>query len=79
MECYGFRGKILGILTSYFKDRKQYVNLDTFNSTIIESPEGGVVQGSKMSGTMFNLYVNEVPDLFKLIYHPTINIKILTI
>ena len=57
-------------MSSYFKDRKQYVNLDTFNSTIIESPEGGVVQGSKTSSTWFNLYVNEVPDLFRLIYDP---------
>ena len=34
------------------------------------SPDSGVVQGSKISGTFYNLYVKEIPDLHKLIYDP---------
>ena len=35
----------------------------------MNSPEGSVIQGSKISGTFYNLYVNEIPDIHKLINH----------
>ena len=35
----------------------------------MDSPEGSVIQGSKMSGTLYNIYVNEIPDIHKLINH----------
>ena len=70
LQYYGFEGKILNILRSYYENRKQYVNIDTFNSLILESPRGGVIQGGKTSGTMYNLYVNEVTEIYKLIYDP---------
>ena len=37
------------------------------NSYIMDSPEGSVIQGSEMSGNFYNLYVNEIPDIHKLI------------
>ena len=70
LQYYGFEGKILNILKSYYENRKQYVNIDTFNSLILECPRGGVIQGGKTSGTMYNLYVNEVTEIYKLIYDP---------
>ena len=70
MEYYGFRGPTLEIFTSYFTDRLQYVCIDTFNSEIVNAPEGGCIQGSKISGTCYNLYVNEVPYIYKLLYDP---------
>ena len=70
LEHYGFRGGINNIFKSYFQNRMQYVSLDTFNSKIVNSPKGSCIQGSKMSGTLYNLYVNEVPDIHKLLYDP---------
>ena len=69
LEYYGFRDKEYRIFKSYFSNRKQFVCLDTFNSLIIDSPSSGCVQGSKMSSSLYNLYISEVPDLHKLIYH----------
>ena len=58
-------GKFHNILKSYFNERQQFVCLETL---IMNSPKCGVVQVSKMSGTRYNFYVNEVPDLHKLMY-----------
>ena len=69
LHYYGFRGKTHNLFKSYFNGRKQFVCLETFNSYIMDSPEGSVIQGSKMSGTLYNIYVNEIPDIHKLINH----------
>ena len=66
---YGITGNELELFKNYFTDRKQYVCIDTFNSDIRESPECSVVQGSKLSGLMYNIYTNEVPLLHKLMKH----------
>ena len=68
LEYYGFRDKEYRIFQSYFTNRKQFVCLDTFNSLIIDSPSSGCVQGSKMSSSLYNLYISEVPDLHNSIY-----------
>ena len=57
-------------MKSYFTNRKQFVCLETFNSTIMDCSTGGVCQGSKMSGTLYNIYVNEIPEIHKLINDP---------
>ena len=44
--------------------------METFNSRIINTPYPGIIQGSKLSSTFYNLYVNEVTDIYKLIYDP---------
>ena len=67
LDHYGFKGKINNIMRSYLQDRKQYVQLDCFNSNIIKSPSCGTVQGGKMSGLLYNIYINELPLLFKLL------------
>ena len=58
-----------GILfQSYLADRSQYVELDTFKSSIINVPDCSVVQGGKMSGLLYTLYTNEVINIHKMIY-----------
>ena len=51
----------------YLSERKQFVRLDTFDSEVMDSPPCGTIQGSKMSGVLYNTYVNEVPLLYKLL------------
>ena len=69
LEHYGVRGGELELFKNYLKDRKQFVEVDTFRSPILDSPEASVIQGSKMSGLLYNLYTNEVPLLYKLVHN----------
>ena len=46
----------------YLHDRKQFVRLETANS-----PSCSVTQGSKLSSVLYNIYINEMPLLYKLI------------
>ena len=73
LKHYGFKGKIINIIKSYLKDRKQYVQLACFNSEIINSPSCGTVQGGKMSGLLYNIYINELPLLFNLLHDQEFN------
>ena len=66
LEHYGIRGAELKIFRSFLTDRKQFVQIDTFNSDILDSPSCSVIQGSKLSGVLFTCYVNEVTLLHKL-------------
>ena len=84
LEHYGIRGKTLELFKSYLSDRQQYVEIDTFKSILLNSPPCSCVQGGKLSGTLYNLYCNEIPLLYKLMHtdlfnkitnSPTINYK----
>ena len=67
LEFYGIRNNELKLLKSYLDNRKQYVEIDTFSSDIIDMPPCSVVQGGKMSGLLYTLYVNEIINVHKLI------------
>ena len=54
------------IFRSYLTNRQQFVQIDTFNSSIINVPDCSVVQGGKMSGLLYSIYTNEVTQLHKL-------------
>ena len=56
------------ILNSYLRNRRQYVQLDTYCSSIIQSPDCSVVQGGKLSGLLYRIYINELPLIHKLNY-----------
>ena len=73
LEYYGISGNELKLFRSYLYDRKQYVMLDTFPSSILKCPPCGVVQGSKLSGILYNIYVNELPNLHNLMSTDTFN------
>ena len=66
LEHYGVRDKELALFTDYLNNRKQFVQIDTFKSNIINSPQCSVSQGSKLSCILYTIYVNEVPLLHKL-------------
>ena len=67
LEYYGIRGNHLQLIKSYLSDRKQFVQLETYNSDIISALPCSCVQGSKLSSLLYTLYTNEVPLLYKLL------------
>ena len=66
MQYYGIVGKELEFFKSYLSNRSQYVELDTKKSDIYQLPPCSVVQGSKLSTTLYTIYTNEVPALKEL-------------
>merc|ERR1712240_982285 len=84
MEYYGIRGPELEIFKSYLSNRQQFVEIDTYRSKIRASNPCSVIQGSKLSGILYTLYTNEIPQLYTLMQDniyteipgmPTINTK----
>ena len=47
--------------------RRQFVELDTFKSYVRKAPNCSVVQGGKLSGLLYNTYINELPMIHKLL------------
>ena len=81
LSHYGIVGNENILLKNYMSNRKQFVQIDTFRSDTLDSLNCSVVQGSKLSGILYNLYTNEIPLLhefmirkeknpFKVIHNP---------
>ena len=70
LKHYGFRGQSKNILESYLYDREQYVEIEVKTSEVKEYLEVSVIQGSKLSGLLYNLYSNEVLLVHKLMHDP---------
>lgn len=66
LEHYGIRGNTLSLFRSYLTNRTQFVEVNTFKSCTLPSPQCSVIQGGKLSGTLYTLYTNEIPLLHKL-------------
>ena len=63
LEAYGIRGNALGLISSYLKNRRQYVRMKQtlFNEQIMNS---GVPQGSNIGPLLFLLFVNDMINIF---------------
>ena len=69
----GLKGVELKLFKSYLENRQQYVKLNTFNSTLEKCLPCSVVQGSVLSGLLYTIYVNELPELNKLVFEKSEN------
>lgn len=67
MNYYGIEGNELSLFKSLLTDRRQFVSIDTFRSEIINCPPCSVIKGSKISATLYSLFVNEITVLNYLI------------
>ena len=61
---YGIRGVPLRFIKSYFSNRKQYVEYLGVKSSTMEQTLGSV-QGSKCAAMFFDIYTNDLSDLFR--------------
>ena len=53
LEHYGIRGSQLLLLKSYLTNRKQFVQIETYNSDTIDALPWSCVQGSKLSSLLY--------------------------
>ena len=78
MEHYGIRGKELGLFRSFLSDRTQFIEIDTFRSTILKSLANSCIQGSILANTLYTIYINEVPLLHHIMKCPLTMASLLT-
>ena len=76
LEHYGIRGQELSLMLSFLLSRSQFVEIDGIRSDVLPSIDCSVIQGLKLSGLLYTLYVNEVPHLSKVIN--SVNFKLIT-
>ena len=66
LDYYGIRGPCYKLLNSYFNNRKQYVCLSGYKSSLVDV-ECGVPQGSVLGPLLFILYVNDMRNALQTI------------
>ena len=55
LEHFGIRGSALKLFESYLSNRLQFVEIDTFRSSVLHSLPCSCIQGSRFAGTLYNL------------------------
>ena len=77
LQIYGICGDLLGWITSFLSIRTQSVNiLDALSSVIVV--RSGVPQGSVLGPILFLLYVNNIVDIFFLVFQCLVSFMLMT-
>ena len=63
LKHYYKDSKTCQLLSSFFSERKQFVQINHHKSSTIDSNNISVIQGSSMGPPMFSMYVNELPNV----------------
>lgn len=66
LDHYGIRGKSPDWFKSYLNDRKQFVSINGHSSSLCNIKHG-VNQGSVLGVLLFLLYINDLPNISKLL------------
>ena len=69
LKHYGITNNSNKLIESYLSQRKQFVKIESFKSIIRDSPNCSCIQGGKLSGLLYTIYVNELPLIKNLMHN----------
>ena len=65
------------LFISYLNDRKQFVQVNTYNSELTDCLKCSVIQGSKLLSLLYILYTNEITNLNLIMQNKEILSKVI--